>query len=324
MDILAGLAAGAASGATSSVLGYFGNKQQQEYYKENQQKAFELGQREQLNRARNARTGLLLAGMSPALAQDGKFAPASAPSVPLGSSSFPDINMAQSMLAISEARKAEAEANKTNTEVTNMQDENLTAQLNLQRMYEKLAADAAARGNKEDELFFNEMKNEIGSAGALRGLAQFIDMSDKAEWYDLHKFIFRVDKAVAETQMRTYGKGAGVDIINDIARMPSSQRTELNETINMLRKKIEIMGVEKEIAEKDLELTESEISQIKSATEHLQNMDIKMLIDKGDYKGAGIALLCLILEAFAGSGGRMLPTTSRSRSRSTSEVTVHK
>lgn len=291
------------------------NKKQQEYYKENQQRNFDLSQQAQRDSAQNVVAGYKMAGLSPALASSGNFSPASMPSAPLGSSEVPKSSLLESMalssqmkLQDAEARKTEAEAEEKEIEVKRKGDEDATYALNMKQFFLQQAKDAPSVELRD---FYNKMADVTASKGSAQGLAGYFDLQGKS--YKTRADII-TDKVRAYVEDFRLGQVRSEDLKNPLfaalVKMPEKQLEKTIQEIGYLGAMTEYYNTMKDLGKKDVELTTEEIEQIKAMTEHIKNTDVKQLIDKGDYKGAAIAFLCLILEAFAGGSSRLLPTRS--------------
>lgn len=291
------------------------NKKQQEFYKENQQRNFDLSQQAQRNSSQNVVAGLKMAGLSPALASSGSFSPASMPGAPLGSSEVPKSSFLESMaigsqinLQNAEARKTDAEAEEKETEVRRMANEDETIALNMKQYFTQLAKDAPS---VELQKFYTDMAGVAADKGSMSGLSSYFDLQGKT--YKVRADII-ADKVRSYVEDFRLGQVRQEDLKNplfaSLVRMPEKQFEKVVAEIGYLGAMSDYYSTMKELGESERKLTDEEIEQIKAVTDHIRNTDIKQLIDKGDYKGAAIAFFCLIAEAFAGGSSRLLPTRS--------------
>lgn len=180
-DVLEALGLGAGAGVASAGVGYLAARamasQQQKYYQKNLAKQFAYSQLAQKLAPSNIKQGLVMAGMSPALAAEGRFSPAQSPSAPLGGNSvnMPDISVPSALQALSgvkqtasniylqnaEADKLTAEADSIKIDNANKRSRNDFAFENIPQYFESKIAEREQQLEKfysENGIEFNDEK----------------------------------------------------------------------------------------------------------------------------------------------------------------------
>lgn len=306
-SILEALGIGAGSGVASAGIGYIANRalaqEQQKYYQKNLAKQFAYSQLAQKMAPSNLKQGLVMAGMSPALATEGRFSPAQSPTAPLGSNSvgMPNVNVSESMLALAQAKKSDAEADAIN--IRNNQERNAddVSKL-LSDVYFKKLSEVAR--TPEEKAQYDSLASIARNKGAFGLLDTYIGMLDKKELYDLDYQEYLVRKNSAWLQ----NNADDGNILLDIARIPSNNRKFLEEQIRKIGAEIENLNKQKDltIEEKNLKiaqtnLTNQEIEHLKEVVSNLKNTNIMKMIDEGEYGKALIATILMLLGNLSGS-----------------------
>lgn len=285
------LALGAGSGATSAGIGYFANRamasQQQKYYQKNLAKQFAYSQLAQKMAPSNVKQGLVMAGMSPALATEGRFSPAQSPSAPLGGNSInmPNVDVANTALTMAQAEKTKAEAENVKMQNENMQNENNTAQglaiMQLEKMASELP-DSAIEQKARLQALADMAKNR----GALSALSSFSDMLDKRESYNSRAIQNRLQKAVVEYQLDEKHGEEGHSIIADLANLPSAEFAKLHATTMDLLRHAEWLSKNKELTEEEknlkleqIKLTKEQTANLVAATKRINDTNLMKIAD---------------------------------------------
>ena len=163
------------------------------YNKELMGLSYLYGQAEQMNSAANTKLGYIHAGLSPALASAGQFAPASGPS-PLASTSSPNrypkmdsIGSINDLFQIQnlKAQTENIEANTKAVEIKNAQEENANevSQLLADTYFTKLAEVARS---PEEKAQYQKLASIAKNKGAFGLMSEYLDTLDRKELYDYH------------------------------------------------------------------------------------------------------------------------------------------
>lgn len=285
------LALGAGSGVTSAGIGYFANSamaaQQQKYYEKNLRKQFAYSQLAQKLAPSNIKQGLVMAGMSPALATEGRFSPAQSPSAPLGGNSInmPNVDVASTALTMAQAEKTKAEAENVKMQNENMQNENNTAQGLAIMQLEKMASELPDSA-MEQKARLQALADMAKNRGALAALSSFSDMLDKHESYNSRAIQNRLRKAVVDYQLDEKHGEEGHSIIADLANMPSAEFGKLNATaLDFLRhaewlsKNKELTEEEKNLKLEQIKLTKEQTANLVAATKRINDTNLMKIAD---------------------------------------------
>lgn len=288
---LEGFAFDTAGAGAETALGYLAqsqlSSQQQKYYRENMKKSFGYSQLAQKLAPTNVKQGLVMAGLNPALAVEGRFSPAQSPSAPLGSNSIgmPSIDGAQSALMMSEAKKANAEARNIELKNEQIDDENKIGQglaiSQLQRMADELP-DTAYEAKARMQALADMAKNR----GSLSALMSFSDMLDKRESYNSRYIQNRLQKAVVDYQLDEKHGFEGHSIIADLANLPSAEFAKLHATTMDLLRHAEWLSKNKELTEEEknlkleqIKLTKEQINNLVAATKRINDTNLMKIAD---------------------------------------------
>lgn len=205
MNPLIGFAAGVGSSLlTGAINKGFSDSSQKEmmrrqnaYNKEQMALQYAYNQRAQMNAAANQVRGLKAAGLSPALAAEGKFSPAAGVSPSGMPSSSPHnfasdvagvdslLGLAQARLVQNQAKIAEVEADKADIELQRMETEDATHAFNLNRLFTRKLSDREnelrTAGFSDEQIekdkmvqFYKDMADVAGNAGASKAYNEFV------------------------------------------------------------------------------------------------------------------------------------------------------
>lgn len=136
-------------------------KDAQRYNTESMKMANRMAVANQINSARNVVEGYKRAGLSPALAANGNFSPAqapSAPSSPMGSVAAPSV--AASVMELSQAKLLDAEARKANAEADRMEHEDSGANNVIKSFAERVLNDSAHDMSPDDVAYWESVKRQ--------------------------------------------------------------------------------------------------------------------------------------------------------------------
>ena len=304
-SILEALGFGAGSGVASAGIGYMANRalaqEQQKYYQKNLAKQFAYSQLAQKLAPTNIKQGLVMAGMSPALASEGHFSPAQSPTAPLGSNSvgMPNVNVAESALAVAQAKKSDAEAEALN--IRNAQERNADEVSNLlSDVYFKKLSEVAR--SSEEKAMYDNLVSVAKNKGAFGLFSEFLNILDKKELYDASYQEYLLRKNVAWLQNHQDAD------LKAIANMPVKNLALLDKTLEKYTAEIENLNKQKELTEEEknlklsqIKLTDAEIANLKEVTQNLKNTNVMKMIDAGDYGKAFMATILMLLGNISGS-----------------------
>lgn len=285
-------------------------QRQHRYNKELMGLSYKYGQAEQQNSASNTKLGYMLAGLSPALASAGSFAPAGGAS-PLPSSAPPsrypklDSGMALSDLFQLDNLKAQTEnlkANTKNTELKNEQEQNANevSSYLADVYFDKMQASAHS---PEEAKKYEELKTIAKNKGAFGLLQNYLDTLDKRELYDAHYQEYLLKKDIAWYQRSDEG------LFLNLARMPAEQFKQIDAQIKVYLEEAKKLAADKSLTDEErnlklqqIKLTKEQIENIKAATKNLENTNIMKMIDEEQYGKAFLATILMLLGNISVSG----------------------
>ena len=227
---LASLAGGVVNQAVDYSFQKALNAENQAYYRANQQRNFQLSMLAQRQAPSNMVQGYKMAGLSPALASNGNFAPAGMSPAPLASShvNASGVNPVDAVLSAKQAHLLDAqaenvEANTESTEIQNTREHTADEQFveamkeNLEdsiHIYNELGLDSSSLPASYDAISSGEMKVNLGT---FKANMQALELSSKSMDGYLQK-LQNVTNQLIEVHKLDNG------VAKDIALMPKVER----------------------------------------------------------------------------------------------------
>lgn len=285
-------------------------KRQHRYNKEMMGLSYMYGQAEQKNSALNTKEGYKDAGLSPALAAAGSFAPASGPS-PLTSTPspnrYPDMNSGIAAMFQLQNMKAQTDnlnADTKSKEIKNEQEQDANAVSSyLSDIYFAKMAESAH--SEEEQNKYKELASIAKNKGSYGLLMNFVDTLDKKELYDAHYQEYLVKEYVA------YHQALDDDTIKALAKMPTKQYAQLDELAKLYVAEAKKLAADKNLSDEErnlriaqTKLTNEQIENIKEVTKNLQNTNVMKMLDEGRYGDAIIATILLLLGNVSASASK--------------------
>lgn len=285
-------------------------KRQHRYNKELMKLSYGYGQAEQQNSALNTKIGYMLAGMSPALASEGMFAPAGGAS-PLPSSAapsrYPKFESGASLSGLLQLDNIKAQtdnlkAQTKNTEIKNEQEQNANevSDFLADVYFDKMAASAHS---EEEAKAYENLKSIAKNKGAFGLLENYLDTMDKRELYNAHYQEYLLKRDLAFYQ-RTNGQ-----LFMNLAKMPNKQFEQIDAQIKVYLEEAKKLAADKSLTDEErnlklqqIKLTKEQIENLKAATKNLENTNIMKMIDEEQYGKAFIAVILMLLGNVSVSG----------------------
>ena len=305
---LASLAGGVVNQAVDYSFQKALNAENQAYYRANQQRNFQLSMLAQRQAPSNMVQGYKMAGLSPALASNGNFAPAGMSPAPLASShvNASGVNPVDAVLSAKQAHLLDAqaenvEANTESTEIQNTREHTADEQFveamkeNLEdsiHIYNELGLDSSSLQASYDAISSGEMKVNLGT---FKANMQALELSSKSMDGYLQK-LQNVTNQLIEVHKLDNG------VAKDIALMPKVEREleekkialtlaqtyymtqsgdEAKANIKKIGEEIKKFNAEIDLMAKEGRLTDAKANQIR-------NQDVNTLIGDGGTLGKAL------------------------------------
>lgn len=270
-----------------------GNAITQKDYRKNTGMNFMYSQRAQREAPSNLVRGLKMAGLSPALATDGAFSPASGNAAPLGTMPLAPTDIATIRLTNAEARKSQAQAESLELENANKRNANLTAETFIKGFIGDWLASPSLSENTR--FYLEKLQRDSENVGALSVVKDMIDSVDKKVLYDADKMESMVRQAVSARQLGTIGES--YDIVKDMAELPSKQWAQLHALALQALQQAENLKSGTALTEENIKLSKAQQAQLREVTAQMRDQNIKQFVDKGEYGNALLALLVSLVRS---------------------------
>lgn len=273
-------------------------RQSHEWYEDDAERQFLYNQTAQRMAARNNVEGLKMAGLSPAMLDDGKFSPAGATSAPNMGASPTQSHALAGMMAAIQARQADAQtklieeqARGKQLENDDFENENASVDEGVRRIADEKSKDMTL--SEEERNYWQTVLDNprMFSAGSLRGFDKTLSaMHNDADLFQ-KRFVNGFEREMIEAK-RDY------NVPEWLAKMPEREFREISVKIGNLMADTTLKSHQSALTTSQARKIDAEISKILQELKNLYHADPASMWENGDFK----ALIGTYLDKFLNKG----------------------
>lgn len=273
-------------------------RQSHDWYEEDAEKQFGYNQTAQRMAARNNVEGLKMAGLSPAMLDDGKFSPAGATSAPNMGASPTQSHALAGMMAAIQARQADAQtklieeqARGKQLENDDFENENASVDEGVRRLAEEKSKDMSLSEDERNYWQSVQDNPRMFSAGSLRGFDKTLSAMHNDTDLFQKRFVNGFERELIEAKREN-------NVPEWLAKMPEREFREISAKIGNLMADTTLKSHQAALTTSQARKIDAEISKILQELKNLYHADPASMWENGDFK----ALIGTYLDKFLNKG----------------------